>query len=414
MITACQQEKYLEATRAACRWYYKNQNTDDRPWGGIKNSADHGRFIYEYFPEDRMGRGGVVWSQALGIMALDAVNARSLRDPEKGIRRQSAILAGEYLQKLQYTNPAEKENFGGFAETVPGDRFSYPRDAATGGMGLCALYRMTGDRKYLDAAVRFADWYRNHGSDSDGWPYITYDFLEKEGTNLLPPEPGTKETEMKEAIKGDWQAGGALFYYYLASVTGNRKYIEDYMLPMMPRLINFYEKNPPNRILEGFHCEVEVSYGNDDFALVTLLSAYMATGNKRYFEAARDRIKGLLLIMDQQTGKFPSFGGTFVCGITMHVLNELEKHLGRKPDPKLVSAVEKVAENGLQVQAFDYNDMRIHGGFWGQTNYDAARYCIHHRTTGYATIFYSMLGSKTVIPYYNCLGWDIPKKSKKK
>ena len=93
----------------------------------------------------------------------------------------------------------------------------------------------------------------------------------------------------------------------------------------------------------------------------------------------------------------------------MNVLNELDRSEGREPAAELVAAVELVAKNGVELQASDYNNQRVDGGFWGNISFGAGRYCIHHRSTGYAAIFYTMLSAEDAeIPYYNCLHWDVP------
>jgi hypothetical protein len=401
MYTDYQVETYQEVAAMACRWFIRNQNSNETPWGDITHSADAGRYLYEYFPADGKGRGAVVWTQGLAIMALHAADIAEGDKPFKSEdRKSSALLAATYLKRLQYYHCSHVENNGGFEENVPGGGHSYPRDAATGAMGYLALANMTGDQEYIDRATAFANWYKHHGCDENGWPYIDFRFDQRRGSNQFGDN---------EAVKGDWQAGGALFYYYLSAVTGERKYIDEYMLPMIDLLVKIYEDNPFEGLSQkGSHGLVPISFGNDDFALVALLAAYVATGDKSYYTVAKERILTLLELQDKQTGYFPGNGGTFVSGIAMLVLNQLDEAEGREPAPELVEAVAKVALNGVNLQAHDYNNPRIHGGFWGQTPYSISRDWVHSRSTGYATIFYSMLTSKTTVPYYHCLGWNIP------
>ena len=412
-MTSMEKEKYLEVMRQGTRWFFRNQNNDNNLWGGIANSADRGRFLYQYTPATDATRAAGVWAQALGIMALDSMNISSDKDYDEEflLRKNAAIEAGRYLFTLRRTDSGNKNNYGGFSEGHPGDNHSFPRDGITGGLGLCALYKMTGEKQYLDAAELFADWYYKNATDENGWPYHSFDFIEGKGYNskseLLREAQGhTKYT------KGDWQVGGSMFFYYLYNFTKNKKYLDDYMLPNIEKLMELYKQNPVDKILPGFHGAVPISFGNDDFALVALMCAYCATRKKAYLEMARERVLGLLAIMDKETGNFPSFGGTFVMGITIKVLNDLEKALGNQPDSRLEEALVLIAQNGVKLQAFDYNNSRIHGGFWGQTNYGVSRDRIHQRSTGYAIIFYSMITSESIIPYYHCLGWGFdPDKS---
>lgn len=399
-----------ESTLQASRWYYRNQNTDKNPWGGIKNSADNGRFVYEYFPATKSGRGAGVWAQALGILAMGSVNWGGGTDQfEYGVRQEAIRLAANYMCNLQFRNHTNPSYNGGFSEHTPNELESYPRDAATGGIGLCVLYRLTQDKKYLEAAKNFAHWYKNYGSDKEGWPYITFDFHHNCGTNKSLSVVGEGESSGAEFVKGDWQAGGGLAYYYLASIAGERIYLTDFLHPMIEKLVQIYRANPFEKLTPGFHGEVPISFGNDDFALVTLLGAYRAFGKKEYLDIARERIYDFFKFWDESTGRFPSFAGMFVSGITLKVYADLEESYGRAVDPKISEAIRKIAMTGLAVQAFDYNEPRVHGGFWGQTEYGAGKDRIHHRSTGYATVFYSMLSYPKMTPFYHVLHWDLPK-----
>ncbi len=403
MFSKAQKQRFLEVSRQACRWYMNNQNSDAKPWGGMRDSSDKGRFVYEYYPATGLGRGAGIWAQALGIMALGSTNIGSGFD---WFRMHSIELAAEYMSRLQIVRPDKPSVHGGFSEHIPGQKASYPRDAATGGMGMCVLHHITKKPEYIEKAVSFANWYRDYGS-VDGWPCVSYDLENGKGTSANL-EPG-QESNATKFIMGDWQAGGGLAYYYLAKITGEQKYIDDYLLPLMDKLAALYEANPFETAEEGFHGEVPISFGNDDFALVALLSAYVSTKNKKYYDIVKERVGDFKKFWDEETGRFPSFGGTFVSGITMKVLLDVEEAFGlgtKAGKDELLSMINKTARGGVDLQAFDYNTVRVHGGFWGQSEFGVSRDRIHHRSTGYATVFYNMLGSNKIIPYYHVLGWD--------
>lgn len=406
MHTQLEKEQAREVMKEATRWFFRNQNSNERPWGGVANSADRGRYIYEYYPATGKCRGAGVWAQALGIMAMDSANTDGNEDydAEFKTRKESAIAAGRYLLTLQQKDSGNSKIYGGFSEAYPGDNHSFPRDAITGGLGLCTLYRMTGDKQYLEAAERFADWYYDNATDEDGWPTHSFDFLEGKAYNSRSELLREAQGHVKYN-KGDWQVGGSIFFYYLSKQTGNPKYVQQYMLPNIDKLMKLYADNPVDKILPGFHGVVPVSFGNDDFALVALLCAYCATKKEEYLEVARERILGLFNIMDEKTGLFPSLGGTFVMGITMKVLKDLEEFLGNTPDPRLEDALNLIVKNGAKLQGQDHRDLRINGGFWGQSEFGVSRDRIHQRSTGYAAVFYAMMVSDTTIPHYNCLGW---------
>ena len=101
-ITPKTRERFLEAARLAGEWYLNCQNTPEHPWGGVDESADEGRFLYEYFPTTGKCRGMGVWGQALAAMGLTTL-ARRVRGGDR--YRKAAILAGEYLKSLQMLEP---------------------------------------------------------------------------------------------------------------------------------------------------------------------------------------------------------------------------------------------------------------------------------------------------------------------
>ena len=104
-----QKKSFVEVSRQACRWYMNNQNTDEHPWGGVRDSADKGRFIYEWFPSRNSGRGAGVWAQALGIMALHAVNLADGEDSSEYWERfEAAKRAGRYMLSLCGLSPSRK------------------------------------------------------------------------------------------------------------------------------------------------------------------------------------------------------------------------------------------------------------------------------------------------------------------
>ncbi|MFA7160192.1 MAG: hypothetical protein WC299_12910, partial [Kiritimatiellia bacterium] len=93
-ITLKAREQMLEFCRLASGWYLGNQNTEQRHWG-VGNSADMGRFLYQYNPVTGDCRGNGVWGQGLAIMGLLPL-ARRL-DWAGEPQRNAAIAAAKYL-----------------------------------------------------------------------------------------------------------------------------------------------------------------------------------------------------------------------------------------------------------------------------------------------------------------------------
>jgi hypothetical protein len=269
---------------------------------------------------------------------------------------------------------------------------------------LCALYQYTKNEEYLYRAKLFADWWLNHGTDKNKWPYISFDLKAGKGTNRTHASAGEEDTG-EEHVAGDWQAGAGLFLYYLWKLTGDRKYVDEGLKPLLDRAIVFYDRNPISALKEGFHGQVEVSYGNDDFALTALLSGYLAFNEKKYLDTAAARIKALLGIMDAD-GSFPSLGGTYVCGINMANLVEMNETLKLKLDLKdIAHALKRTAIYGLTVQETTNLDPRVFGGVYGQCDFDASRDWIHQRSTSYSMALYLRLEGKIDVPYLHCLHW---------
>lgn len=382
-------ERLLESARLAGEWYVNNQNTSEHPWGGVQESADLGRYIYEYFPARQWSRGMGVWGQALAIMGLLTLGRRVKH--EHFDYRKSAQLAGEYLKSLQIINPSDPKVHGGLCEQTPQTLWSYPRDAATGGMGFCALYRETRQEEWLERAKTFARWYHDYGSDENGWPLIEYNFQTRQAVN-------------HDMVQGDWQAGGGLCYYYLYKLTGETLWL-DYFRQLIDPLAEIYRRNAQAPVKWGFHGQVEISYGNDDFAIIALLAAYRQWREPKMLQALQGHIRRLWTIADAD-GSYPSYGGTFVCTINNLEYLRLCREENLAEDlPALEARILQSALYGLGQQETRSTDPRAYGGFYGQSDYGVSRDRIHHRSTGYALIMALRMVGGTETPYYSSWDW---------
>lgn len=400
LFTLKERYRFLQHAKQAAAWFEANQNTEEHPWGGIQDSADLGRFVYEYRLPGFKARGNGVWGQATAIMGLLALHKRT----NEGHYHHNATLAGDYLCSLQWLDPRVPESVGGFREHSPLTKWSYPRDAATGVFGLMALFKHTGDEEYLQRSRMFADWWLEHGTDEDNWPFVSFNLAKGKGTNRRQSVTG-EEGEGEPFVAGDWQAGAGLFLYYLYKAANEARYVDEGLRPMLDRCIEFYQRNPVENVQEGFHGQVEVSYGNDDFALSALLAGFLALDDKRYLDAAVERIKGLLAIMDDD-GSYPSFAGTFVCGINAANLIEMNESLDLGLDLEDVKqSLRKTALFGLTLQETENKDPRLFGGLYGQSNFGVGRDWIHQRSTSYSISFYLRLEGKIDVPYFHCLHW---------
>jgi len=386
-------ERLLESVRLACQWYVNTQNTEANPWGGVHDSADIGRYIYEYYVAKQWCRGMGVWGQALAIMGL--LTAQKLIVHQPYDLNQSALLAGEYLKTLQVMDQSNPKVYGAMHEHTPLTGWSYPRDAATGGLGFIALYRHTKKEEFLHRALLFAQWYHDHGSDANGWPYNEYHFINGPRQEVLDPP----------VVKGDWQAGGGLVYYYLYKLTGEQRWIE-YFRQLIDPLVVMYERNINSPVVSGFHGDVEITFGNDDFAIVALLAAYRHWHEPRMLKALQGHIRRLWTIADED-GTYPSYGGTFVCTINNHEYLKLCQEEKLNEDiAALEQRILKSALKSLEQQETRMQDVRAYGGFYGQSHYGVSRDCIHHRSTGYSIIMNTRLIGGVATPNYSSWGWE--------
>ncbi len=392
--------RYLTAAVNVGRWYQACQNTKANPWGGVHDSADLGRCIYEYSPSSGRCRGHGVWAQSLSIMGMAALAEQT---GDAGFAASSHLATG-YLKSLQFLDVRRPAGIGGFREHSPQHGESYPRDAATGAFALADLARR-GDTDARERAEMFAKWWREYGTDKTGWPYITFD-LEKGFGHNKSMTAGPEGTADEEYVPGDWQAGAGLFHHQFAELTGDDDYANRGLRPMIDRLCDIYDENAGKPLVPGFHGEVSISYGNDDFALITLMHAWRRWREDRMLTILQRQID-MVCGLAAEDGSFPSFGGTFVCALTLLEYVKLIEADSLDVDPKpLLDLVHKTAEFGLTLQETTLRDPRAWGGFYGQSDYSVSREWIHHRSSAYAMFFYLQLSrTENDPPVYGLTGF---------
>lgn len=408
-LTPKEKARFLEAARVAALWFFNNQNAPGQAWGGVDESADTGRFLYEYFPATGKCRGTGVWSQGLATCLLESVSAVIGIEGERTFATAAELGAG-YLMSLQNLDARNPGNFGGFREHNPQDKWSYPRDAATGAFCLAAMHKMTGDDEYLERARLFCGWYSGPGSNDETWPWDFYDFAKNEGACEVP---------------GDWQAGGALCYYYTAKGGGAtfgrvRKepsapcnaaddggaddWIEEGFRPVMRKLLEIGDPTEVDGTEHQWHGESRITVGNDDFATVVLMAAFLEFEDEAYLELARKRVRWMMSLQDED-GSFPNSGGTFVTALTLLEFCELVEKNGLPDDTgEIAASLLKAARFGLTLQNRDTRDRRAYGGFWGQSSYGVGRDRIHNRSTNYAGHLYLRLAGHAA-PCLSVVNW---------
>jgi hypothetical protein len=381
--------EFLEAARLCGYWLVNGQNTPERPWGDywIPDSADRGRFLEKCCPSRERNKPAGVWLTGIYLSGLCDLKEAPILDT--GLYEHATGEGARFLKSLQCFDLRWPNAAGGFHEVYPGHDYSAPRDAATGAMGLIALYLETEDEEYLDRAVRFAEWYSTHGSDADGYPWDDFSLTEGTGSSRL---------------RGDWQAGGALVYYQLWKLTGDERWKEA-LRKVLDVLEQVIADDPGTDTAYDFHGSCIISVGNDDFANTVLFAGYRAFGEKRYLETAAKRLR---VEMDRQApgGAFPGYGGTFVAALELLEALDLGAECGVDilPEEQAVESLLRAARFGLTLQEKESYDRFMLGGVFGQSNYAHARDVVHGRDTGYALqLWLRLAGHRASI--YTVLGW---------
>jgi hypothetical protein len=387
-LTDPEKARFLDAARLAGAWMVNGQHTPERPWGAVsaRGAADLGRFIEKACPSRDYIRPAGVWLHGIYLAGLlDLQNTPVL---DKGLYRTAVELGARFLRSLQCFDRRWPKAVGGFHEMYPGHEYSAPRDAATGAMGLLALYLHTGEAEYLDRSVRFAEWYSTHGSDPDGYPWDDYNLEAGEGTSRL---------------RGDWQAGGTLVYYQLWRITGDQRW-KSALGQALDVLEQICATAPGTDTAYDFHGSCVLSVGNDDFANTALFAGYQALGKRSYLDLAASRLR-TELERQAAAGTFPGYGGTFVAALELlGALDLAAEGTEVLPPDELVGPVLAAARAGLALQEASSPDRFLLGGVYGQSNYATARDVVHGRDTAYAMQLWLRLAGYRA-GAYTTVGW---------
>lgn len=395
MLNNQEKARFLEASRLAGLWYVHTQNAPGQPWGGVDDSADTGRFIYEYFPATGQCRGTGIWSQGLAIAGLMSLShEKTLGGAERKRFRDASKLGAGYLLSLRFLDSRYEKSFGSFREKTPQVDWVSCRDGATGCFGIATMAKLTDEdeekrQTYLETANMWCKWVNTYGSDEKKWPYRF--FRHKTAT----PE---------QDVPGDWQAGGALAYYYTAKVSGDDHWIHEGLKPVAEQLLVLGDPTEEDGSEHGWHGESRISVGNDDFATITALAAFLSFEDERHLDLARKRVAWM---MEKQAsnGAFPNGGGTFVTALTLLDFIEVAKLKGLPDDTgPMADALLKAARHGLGLQETKPGDLRTYGGLYGQCNYGVSRDRIHNRSTSYSMYLYLRLAGGAC-PIASAVGW---------
>lgn len=269
----------------------------------------------------------------------------------------AAELAGHYIMSLQVMDPRQKLYYGVFREVTPQSVDLCPRDSASGAMALTWLYEATGNPEYLDRAVLFADWLMEYGM-FEGW--VRWAVMMDGQDHLY--------------AKGSFQSGCALLFHDLFMQTHDLRYIERGMRPIVETYVRDFLREDGSIILNReimsnklFHfdesrpdlIELDMHSFNDDFGCVSLMRAAEMFQDDKYEDAALRFTRWLARHQDEDG----DFGGGVAPSAIPQALIYFHD-LGEKyQDAELLAARDKTLETLLRFQYNGFDDPRIDGGF---------------------------------------------------
>jgi hypothetical protein len=299
---------------------------------------------------------------------------------EKYLR--AAEYAGHYILSLQVMDARQTRYYGAIREITPQSIEFAPRDATTAGWALVWLYRTTKNPLYLDHAILFGEWHMQHGM-LDGWPLYAC-FMDPAIDDFY--------------AQGSFQSGTGLFYHDLFLTTGDARFIEDGFRPIAVNYRDRFIHEDGHVIQEraAFTGEItsreppplqdksSMHLYNDDFGAAMLLAAADFFKDETFRESARRHALWLAGMQNSEG----SFGELFPSGVPVSLMTFDD--LGHDEDAILSEARDKALEKLLSMQCRDTGDPMLDGAFRGAfESYTGCiqqpdEICVHMRTTGYA------------------------------
>ena len=302
---------------------------------------------------------------------------------EKYLR--AAEYAGRYILSLQVMDQRQPRYFGAIREITPQSIEFAPRDATTAAWALVWLYRTSKNALYLDGAVLFAEWHMRHGM-LDGWPLYAFYM-----------DPAMEDFY----AQGSFQSGTGLFYHDLFLTTGDARFIEKGFRPIAVNYRDrfFHEDGHVIQERAAFTGEItspeppdlQASDGmhhyNDDFGAAMLQAAADFFKDDSFRDTARRYARWLAERQDSEGG----FGEKFPSGVPVALMT-FDEIGGHYDDPILLAAKDKALDKLLSMQCRDTGDPLLDGAFRGAfesytgSTQQLGEICVHMRTTGYALV----------------------------
>ncbi len=294
---------------------------------------------------------------------------------------QAAEFAGRYIISLQIMDPRDRRYYGAIRELTPQSIEFTPRDATTAAWALVWLYKATENPLYLDRAVLFGLWHLENAM-SDGWPLYAI-YMDPDISDMY--------------WGGSFQSGTGLFYHDLFLACGEAKFISQGFRPIANNYRDhfFMEDGKIIQHLDWLHTKKPIGLKetcnmhlyNDDFGNAMLQTAADFFKDESYREAARKNTRWLAS-EQHEDGGFDE-GAPSGVPVSLMYFHDLGKFYN---DQRLIAARNKGLRKLLQMQVSDTQDPRLDGAFRGLCGAgcegpdapDAGSLCVNNRTTGYA------------------------------
>jgi len=292
-----------------------------------------------------------------------------------------AISAARYIMSLQVMD-RDDWHFGAIREITPQSIEFAPRDATSGAWGLVWVAEATGESIYLDRARLFADWLVERGMYR-GWPLYAI-YMDPKLDNFYS--------------RGSFQSGAGLFLYDVFRLTGGAKYIERGLLPIATIYRDDFIRDDGTLVLERDPFTGRITHAvddpenlpqhalNDDFGAAMMIAASRFFNDPSYVWKTAGFAHWAASIQEEDGGFVQGHIPSAVPVSEMY-MRDIGEELN---DPALVEAADKALRKLVSMQWLDTGDPRLDGGFAGV--YEGkepdkwGRRCVNMRATSYALI----------------------------
>lgn len=293
----------------------------------------------------------------------------------------AAERAGRYIMSLQILDQRDWY-YGTIREITPQSMEFAPRDATTGAWALTWLAETTKKEIYLDRARLFGDFLINKAMYR-GWPM--YAMYMTEGMDHF-------------YSRGSFHSGTGLFFHDLFMVSGDQKYIERGMLPIAEHYRDDFIQDDGTLVLEfdpftgkvtdravdRTEDNLAMHAVNDDFGSAMMIQASRLFEDDSFIRKSQKYARWVASLQDPDGGyyggKIPS--GPAVSSMYMRDIGEI------LDDKELIAAADKALKKVVETQHLASGDPQIDGAFQGmyegKEEQKWGRVCVNMRATSYS------------------------------